>query len=106
MYPVIYLNKKKIAAVKRFHPWIFSGAIQKMERPVEDGELVEVRAMGGEFLAIGYYQDNTIAIRILSFKKELIASPSSSQETLNFFSAFSSNSLLSKIGIKRLCASN
>ncbi|MGB0864311.1 MAG: class I SAM-dependent rRNA methyltransferase [Saprospiraceae bacterium] len=72
MYPVIYLNKKKIAAVKRFHPWIFSGAIQKMERPVEDGELVEVRAMGGEFLAIGYYQDNTIAIRILSFKKELI----------------------------------
>ena len=66
------MNKKKIAAVKRFHPWIFSGAIQKMERPVEDGELVEVRAMGGEFLAIGYYQDNTIAIRILSFKKELI----------------------------------
>lgn len=72
MYPVIYLNKKKIAAVKRFHPWIFSGAIQKMERPVKDGELVEVRVMGGEFLAIGYYQDNTIAIRILSFEKQLI----------------------------------
>lgn len=72
MYPVIYLNKKKVAAVKRFHPWIFSGAIQKMERPIEDGELVEVRVTGGEFLAIGYYQNNTIAIRILSFEKELI----------------------------------
>jgi 23S rRNA (cytosine1962-C5)-methyltransferase len=72
VYPVIYLNKKKVAAVKRFHPWIFSGAIQKMERPIEDGELVEVRVTGGEFLAIGYYQNNTIAIRILSFEKELI----------------------------------
>ncbi len=72
MYTKIYLKKNKLAAVKRFHPWIFSGAIQRIEKPVEDGELVEVCAPNGNFLAIGYYQDNTIAIRVLSFKKEEI----------------------------------
>lgn len=72
MYPKIYLNKKKLAAVKRFHPWIFSGAIYKMEKPLADGDLCEVCAPNGETLGIGYYQDSTIAIRILSFVKRAI----------------------------------
>lgn len=68
-YPKITLKKQKIAAVQRFHPWIFSGAIAQMERPIEDGEIVEVVAPNGQFLAIGYYQDATIAVRVLSFER-------------------------------------
>ena len=71
-YPKIFLKKNKIAPVKRFHPWIFSGAIQRMEKEVEDGELVEVCAPNGSFLALGYYQKTTIAVRILSFEKRTI----------------------------------
>jgi len=72
MYPKIILNKKKLAPVKRFHPWIFSGAIHKIEKPLEDGDLCEVCAPDGETLGVGYYQDSTIAIRILAFKKQKI----------------------------------
>ncbi len=72
MYPKIILNKKKLAAVKRFHPWIFSGAIFKKERALEDGEIVEVCAPNGDTLGIGYYQDSTIAVRILTFQKRKI----------------------------------
>lgn len=67
MYPKIYLKKNKDAAVLRNHPWIFSGAILKMERSLSDGEIVDVYAHNGRYLATGYYQDNTIAVRILSF---------------------------------------
>lgn len=53
--------------MQRRHPWIFSGAIQKMD-PCADGDVVEVVDPKGQFLAVGYYQDGSIMVRILSFE--------------------------------------
>ena len=56
----------------RFHPWVFSGAIQGMERKPEEGDLVEVYSSDNRFLAIGHYQIGSIAVRVLSFEKRSI----------------------------------
>ena len=66
-YPVVSLPPHKTEAVKRFHPWIFSGAIFKKDATVTEGNLVEVQDTSGNFLAIGYYSNGSIAVRILSF---------------------------------------
>jgi 23S rRNA (cytosine1962-C5)-methyltransferase len=65
----IVLLPKKEESVLRFHPWIFSGAIQTMEGTPEEGELVEVYDAHRCFLAIGHYQVGSIAVRILSFRQ-------------------------------------
>jgi 23S rRNA (cytosine1962-C5)-methyltransferase len=64
----IILKAKKDAAVRRFHPWVFSGAVKSLEAPVADGELVEVRSARDEYLATGHYQDGSICVRIISFE--------------------------------------
>ena len=66
-YPVVSLPPHKTEAVKRFHPWIFSGAIFKKDATVTEANLVEVQDTSGNFLAIGYYSNGSIAVRILSF---------------------------------------
>jgi 23S rRNA (cytosine1962-C5)-methyltransferase len=63
----IVLKKGKEFSIQRFHPWIFSGAIQKKEGIIEDGDWVEVRAADGNTLGYGHYQNGSIAVRILSF---------------------------------------
>ncbi len=68
----IYLLPKKEESILRFHPWIFSGAIQRMEQTPEEGDLVEVYGSKGQFLAIGHYQIGSIAVRILSFRPVVI----------------------------------
>jgi 23S rRNA (cytosine1962-C5)-methyltransferase len=65
----ITLSPKKDESLRRFHPWIFSGAIRIMEETPEEGELVEIYNNCGQFLAIGHYQIGTIAVRILSFRQ-------------------------------------
>ena len=67
MYRKVYLKKGKEESLKRFHPWIFSGAIQSTEGELEDGEVVRVITAGGEFIAVGHYQIGSIAVRVLSF---------------------------------------
>jgi len=68
--PKIFLRPKKDEAVKRFHPWIFSGAILKMEGQPIDGETVEVFTANGEYLATGHFSvGNSIAVRVFSFEK-------------------------------------
>lgn len=67
-YPVVALAPHKTEAVKRFHPWIFSGAIFKKDAAVTEGNLVEVQDTSGNFLALGYYSNGSIAVRILSFR--------------------------------------
>lgn len=64
----IFLKAKKDAAVRRFHPWVFSGAVKPMEAPIPDGTLVEVRSARDEYLATGHYQDGSICVRIISFE--------------------------------------
>ncbi|NLO70493.1 MAG: class I SAM-dependent rRNA methyltransferase [Porphyromonadaceae bacterium] len=65
----ITLKPKREESLLRFHPWVFSGAIQKINGNPEEGDLVEVRGNNGDFLGIGHYQIGSIAIRILSFEK-------------------------------------
>lgn len=68
----IYLKPKKEESLLRFHPWVFSGAIQGMEKKPEEGDLVEVYSSDNRFLAIGHYQIGSIAVRVLSFEKRPI----------------------------------
>lgn len=72
---VITLRKGRDAAVRRFHPWIFSGAIYKIKGDVTDGSIVEVRDAKGEFLALGHYQNGSIAIRLFAFQKTELGLP-------------------------------
>lgn len=57
-------------SVQRFHPWIFSGAIQNLEGELRDGDWIEVRDKGKRPLGYGHYQKGSIAIRMLSFDVE------------------------------------
>lgn len=63
----IQLKKKKEESLKRFHPWIFSGAIARMEREPEEGEVVRVITDAGNYICHGHYQIGSIAVRVLSF---------------------------------------
>ena len=67
-YKKIYLKKGKDESLKRFHPWVFSGAIQHTEGDIAEGETVRVINSNGEFIAIGHYQIGSIAVRVLSFE--------------------------------------
>ena len=58
--------------MKRFHPWVFSGAIAKIEGEPEEGEVVDVYTSKKEFIACGHYQIGSIAVRVLSFVQETI----------------------------------
>ena len=66
--PRAIIYRKKVDAVQRFHPWIFSGAIAKMQGQVNDGDLVEAYSEDGKFLAIGLWGMGSIAIKVLSFQ--------------------------------------
>jgi 23S rRNA (cytosine1962-C5)-methyltransferase len=63
----IFLRKGRDHSVKRFHPWIFSGAIFSTEGNPEDGEWVEVKDAAKQTLGYGHYQKGTITVRVLSF---------------------------------------
>ena len=56
----------------RFHPWIFSGAINHSDNDLQDGETVRVLTASGNFIAVGHYQMGSIAVRVLSFEDEEI----------------------------------
>lgn len=68
----IVLKKGKDAPVRRFHQWIFSGAIHYLPTGLVNGDLVRVLAANKDFLGIGHYQDGSIAIRIITFVDEPI----------------------------------
>ena len=64
----IQLKPKKEESLQRFHPWLFSGAIQRIEGTPAEGDLVEVLDNNRNFLAIGHYQIGSIAVRVVSFE--------------------------------------
>lgn len=66
----IVLKSGKDQSIRRYHPWIFSGAIKKIYGNPVEGDLVDVFDNKDEFLAVGHYQPSSIAVRILSFKQE------------------------------------
>ncbi len=63
----IILKKGRDESLKRFHPWVFSGAIAQIVGEPAEGDIVGVYASSGEFLAAGHYQIGSIAVRVLSF---------------------------------------
>ena len=69
MYKV-YLKPGKEESLKRFHPWIFSGAIAHIDGKPEEGEVVEVYTATRQFIAKGHFQIGSIAVRVLSFRQE------------------------------------
>ena len=68
----LQLKPGKEESLKRFHPWIFSGAIARFESQPEEGEIVEVIDSNNKFIALGHYQIGSIAVRVLTFEKEEI----------------------------------
>ncbi|MGC9151876.1 MAG: class I SAM-dependent rRNA methyltransferase [Microbacter sp.] len=71
-YPSIILKKGKEEPLLRFHPWIFSGAVQQMDAGIREGDVVNVFSFDHRFLAVGQYQIGSITVRILSFDEEII----------------------------------
>ena len=69
-YKRVYLKSGKEESLKRFHPWIFSGAIARVENEPEEGEVVDVYTSEKEFIACGHFQIGSIAVRVLSFVQE------------------------------------
>lgn len=70
----VQLKPKKEGSLQRFHPWIFSGAIQRIDGKPVEGDLVEVVDSNRNFLAIGHYQIGSIAVRVISFENRTIDS--------------------------------
>lgn len=64
----VILKTKKADAVARFHPWVFSGAIKKIEGVVNNGDVVDVYSNKLKYLATGHYQDGSIAVRLFSWE--------------------------------------
>ena len=71
-YKRVYLKSGKEESLKRFHPWIFSGAIAYAEGEPEEGEVVDVYTSKKEFIACGHFQIGSIAVRVLSFAQETV----------------------------------
>jgi 23S rRNA (cytosine1962-C5)-methyltransferase len=63
----VILKKGRDISLKRFHPWVFSGAIAKLEGTIADGQWVSVADSSGKILGHGHYQEGSIAVRMLSF---------------------------------------
>ena len=68
----LYLNKGKDESLRRFHPWVFSGAVHHIEGNPKEGDLVRILASDGSFIAIGHWQIGSIAVRVLTFEDEPI----------------------------------
>ena len=72
MYKKVYLKKGKEESMKRFHPWVFSGALHHIDDNIEEGEIVNVVSAGGDYIGCGHFQIGSIAVRILTFDNEEI----------------------------------
>lgn len=67
MYKNLYLKRGKEESLKRFHPWVFSGAVHHVEGDPEEGDTVRVLTSEGDFVAVGHWQIGSIAVRVLTF---------------------------------------
>ncbi len=72
LYPVIRLGKDKDDALRRFHPWVFSGAIHEADEGLQAGDTVTVTDYKGEILGTGFCESDSIAVKMLSFDNRRI----------------------------------
>ncbi|MDR0421019.1 MAG: class I SAM-dependent rRNA methyltransferase [Prevotellaceae bacterium] len=68
----IILKHKRDESLKRFHPWIFSGAVAKYTDKPDEGDVVDILTADNEFIARGHYQTGSIICRVLTFENEKI----------------------------------
>lgn len=66
-YKKIILKRGKEDSLKRFHPWVFSGAIDRGDDTIEEGDLVSVYSHDGKLIGNGHFQVGSISVRILAF---------------------------------------
>lgn len=71
-YKKIILKPKKEESLKRFHPWVFSGAVAKKDSDIEEGAIVSVYTSDNKFIATGHFQIGSIEVRVLSFEDRAI----------------------------------
>lgn len=72
-YTKIILKPGKEKSIQRFHPWIFSGAIEAVTNELQNGDVAEIYDFRKNYLATGHYQDEgSIAVKIFSFEKKII----------------------------------
>ncbi len=64
----VKLKPGKEIPLKRFHPWVFSGAIQQQSLDLTDGDWVEVKDFKNNFLGIGHFHFGSIAVKVIHFK--------------------------------------
>ena len=70
---IVHLRRGKEESLLRNHPWVFSGAIERISEniaPLSEGDMVEVVTKQGDFIAKGHWQIGSIAVRVLSFEQE------------------------------------
>jgi 23S rRNA (cytosine1962-C5)-methyltransferase len=72
-YPQIILKPGKEGPVLRFHPWIFSGAIDKTVGKPAEGDIVECFSSAGTYLATGHCMPGSLAVKLFTFKKQEIS---------------------------------
>jgi 23S rRNA (cytosine1962-C5)-methyltransferase len=63
----LILKPGKESSLRRYHPWVFSGAIERTEGSPAEGDLAEVCDASGQRLGLGHWQPGSIALRVLSF---------------------------------------
>lgn len=68
----VILKRGREESLRRFHPWVFSGAIAEVQGNPLEGDMVSVHASDGDFLAYGHYQIGSIAVRVLSFDESAL----------------------------------
>ena len=72
---IVHLRRGKEESLERRHPWVFSGAIERITEhlaPLSEGDLVDVVTKSGDFIARGHWQIGSIAVRVLTFEREEI----------------------------------
>lgn len=65
--PRLIIAPGKEKAILRRHPWIFSGAVKRIEGEPQEGDLVDVVDVHGQWMASGHYQNESIICKVLSF---------------------------------------
>ena len=68
----VILRKGREDSLRRFHPWVFSGAIAEIQGNPAEGDMVAVHASDGSLMAYGHYQIGSIAVRVLSFDESAL----------------------------------
>lgn len=69
-YPTLHLKRGKSESLKRYHPWVFSGALQPTPPDLQEGQLVDVADDTGRYIATGHWQIGSIAVRVLTFRQQ------------------------------------